>query len=99
VDFSGDAKRALALAADELAKLGYTGDKQQGDELVMSFKGKWLTTDPAKMKHKLTVKPDASQLSFAFSTGLIASHWSDSDKAWAQGRADEVVAAVVAQLS
>ncbi len=98
VAFSGDAEKALTLVAGELTKLGYGAETRESDTLKMSFKGKWFTTDPAKMKHSVKVTPSSDQLTFAFGTGLIASHWTDEDRKWAQGRADEVVAAIKAQL-
>lgn len=98
VPFSGDASRALSLVARELEDLGYEMKKHEDGSLEMSFEGKWFTSDPAKMKHRVVVKPRADQLTFAFGTGLIASHWSDEDRAWAQDRANEVVAAVRAKL-
>ena len=98
VGFSGDVDQALSLAAEELGKLGYEMNKHDGGVLKMKFKGKWFTTDPAKMKHQVEVKPSGDQLTFAFGTGLIASHWNDDDRAWAQGRANDIVAAVRAKL-
>ena len=97
VAFTGDAEQALISIAGELKKLGYVDEKRDDGALKMSFKGKWFTKDPAKMKHTVKVTPSADKLSFAFGTGIIASHWTDEDKKWAQGRADEVVAAVQSQ--
>ncbi len=99
VAFDGNTDGALGAVASELEKLGYELKKNEGGSLQMKFKGKWFTSDPAKMRHQVTVKSGGGKLEFAFGTGMIASHWSDEDKAWAQGRADEVVAAARAQLS
>ena len=96
VAFSGDAGKVLPLIAGELEKLGYKPKSADEDELKMTFAGKWITTDPNKMKHSVTVTPTAEGLHFKFGTGLIASSWSESDEAWAQARADEVVAAASA---
>lgn len=99
VAFSGDASQALSHVATHLEQLGYELEKRESDKLVMKFKGKWFTTDPSKMRHALTVEPRGSDLAFAFGTGLIASHWSDEDRAWAEGRAKDVVAAVREQIA
>ena len=98
VAFSGDGQRALSLAAEELGSLGYEMGKNEGGTLEMKFKGKWFTSDPAKMKHKVTVEPRGDELVFAFGTGIIASSWSDDDRAWAQGRANDIVAAIIAKM-
>ena len=96
--FSGDVASALTLAAQELSGMGYELTKNEGGELKMKFSGKWFTTDPEKMRHKLAVRSEAGHLVFAFGTGIIASHWNDEDRQWAQARADEVVSAVSAQM-
>ncbi len=81
--------------ASALEKLGYERKSLGANKLEMRFAGKWITTDPNKMRHSLAVTGATGMLAFKFSTGLIASSWSESDVAWAQARADEVVAAVV----
>lgn len=98
VVFAGDATKALPLIATELEKLGYAAKSQDARELQMAFAGKWITADPNKVKHTLTVAPTGTHLSFKFGTGLIASVWTDSDLEWAQARADEVVTAASASL-
>ena len=98
VGFSGDVTEALRLMSDELEKLGYAQKSLEGSELVMKFKGKWITADPEKMQHTLKVAPGDGGLAFRFGTGLIASHWTNSDQEWAKKRATEVVAAVTAQM-
>jgi len=94
VDFAGEPSATLERISGELEKLGYSEKKRDASELKMAFKGKWFTADPAKMKHTLTVTPEADALSFAFSTGLIASTWSDEDREWARSRAQGVVEAI-----
>ena len=96
--FSGDAAKALPRIAEELKKVGYTEKSVEAGEIKMAFAGKWFTADPEKMKHSVTVTPGGDKLAFKFSTGLLASTWSDKDVAWAQARADEVVAAASAGL-
>lgn len=98
VAFTGDLERGLTILAEELEKLGYQEKKRTPAELKMSFAGKWFTTDPAKMKHGVTVTSQGEELRFVFGTGLIASSWGASDVEWAQERADEVVAATRAHL-
>lgn len=93
VAFADDAAKALPLIATELEKLGYVAKSQQADELQMTFAGKWITADPNKVKHTLTISPTGTHLSFKFGTGLIASVWTGSDLEWAQARAEEVVSA------
>lgn len=98
VDYSGDVARALELASEELAKLGYEKKKLDGRELEMSFAGKLLTTDPGKLRHFVKVVPASGGLSFAFGTGMVASHWTASDERWAQERANQIVAAIESRL-
>ena len=98
VVFSKDATKALPLIAAELEKLGYALKYQEPTELQMAFAGKWITADPNKVIHTLTVTPTATHMSFKFGTGLIASVWTDSDLEWAQARADEVVSSASASL-
>ena len=99
VAFSGDTKRALDLAADELEQLGYGRKKLADDKLEMFFKGKWITSDPSKMRHFVWVRAEGGQLVFAFGTGIVASHWTENDREWAQARADAIVSAIRAQLA
>lgn len=92
----GDGTVALGLIAAELEKLGYKPKSQDAGQLTMAFAGKWISADPAAVRHSVTVTPEGGELCFKFGTGWIASTWSDSDIAWAQARADQVVAAVSA---
>ncbi|MFK7984713.1 MAG: hypothetical protein AB8I08_01700 [Sandaracinaceae bacterium] len=94
VAFEGDLVKVLSGVATELEKLGYEPKKASAKELKMSFAGKMITSDPNQMKHAVTVSPSGEGLSFKFGTGLIASSWSDADKAWAQARAQGVVDAI-----
>ena len=93
VAFEGDAAAALGDVAAEFEKLGYTPKSHKPTELTTGFAGKWITADPNKLKHSLTIVPGDGHLSFKFGTGWIASTWSEADVAWAQARADGVVAA------
>ncbi len=99
VPFSGDTAQALEHASDALAKLGYEPKSREPDELKMSFSGKWFTSDTDKMRHSVTVSPGGAELCFKFGTGLIASHWTDADRQWAQSRADQIVNDIQARAS
>jgi len=96
IDFTGDGSQALALVSNELEKLGYEEKKRDATELTMKFKGAWFTSDPSKMRHSVRVNPEAGVLCFKFGTGLVASHWTDSDRAWARSRAEDIVKAIQA---
>lgn len=98
VAFEGDVAAALGSIAAELEKLGYTPKSHEANELTMSFDGKWITSDPNKVRHSVTVAPAAGQLCFKFGTGWIASTWSKSEIEWAQARADQVVASARSSL-
>lgn len=98
VAFEGDGAAMFASIATELEKLGYKPKSETAKELTMSFDGKWFTSDPSAVRHSLTVTPAEGHLSFKFGTGWIASTWSNSEVAWAQARADEVVAAASGSL-
>ena len=98
VAFSGDVPRALALAAEELAKLGYEPRAQEPSVLEMGFKGKLLTSDPAKLRHSVRVTAGEGVLTFRFGTGIVASYWTGEDERWAQQRAEQVVAAIRSSL-
>lgn len=93
VALEGDTAAALGHIAVELEKLGYKPKSQKPDQLTMGFAGKWISADPNAVRHSLTIAFTQGQLSFKFGAGWIASTWSESDIEWAQGRADEVVAA------
>jgi len=95
VAFDGDTTAALGDIAAEFEKLGYKPKSQKPNELTMGFAGKWITADPSKLRHSLTVASADGHLTFKFGTGWIASTWSESDVAWAQARADEVVTAAL----
>lgn len=98
VAFDGDTAAALGTIATELEKLGYKPKSREPNELTMSFDGKWITSDPNKVRHSVTVAPAAGKLCFKFGTGWIASTWSASEIEWAQGRADQVVASARGSL-
>lgn len=99
VGFEGDAAQALELAERELSKLGYQRKTLESGKLVMKFSGALITMDPNKMRHAVTVLPRQGALCFQFGTGIVASYWTDSDRAWAQQRADDIVGAIRASLA
>lgn len=99
VGFEGDAAQALELAERELSKLGYQRKTLESGKLVMKFGGALFTSDPNKMRHAVTVLPRQGALCFQFGTGIVASYWTDSDRAWAQQRADDIVGAIRASLA
>ena len=92
VTFEGNASPVLGRIATELEKLGYTPKSQDADGLTMAFAGKWFTANCDEVRHSVTVVATTGQLAFTFGTGWIASTWSEADVAWAQARADQVVA-------
>lgn len=94
VSWDGDAVAGLKRAAALLEEKGYTLEGSRDDQLRLKFKGAFITTDPNKMRHSLTVDVAGSTWTFHFSTGIVASYWTEEDIAWAQARAQAVVDAL-----
>ena len=99
VAFGGVGDRVLGLVEQQLLELGYESKKLEADKLVMKFSGKLITADPNKMRHQVTVLPKAGALCFQFGTGVVASYWTESDRAWAEERAKAIVRAVEAEFT
>jgi len=94
LDYQGDVAHALQVAADTLVEKGYEVKEKGASELKLKFSGAWFTSDPAKMSHTLTIYAEGQALRFSYSTGLLASVWTESDREWATSRAREVLKAI-----
>ncbi len=94
-DVTGDGAKVLEAAAQGLAKLGYEVTSREAGRVRTKHRGKVFTAEMAKARHFLDISADGSNLRFHFHTGLMASTWSDDDRAWAETRVDQVLADIV----
>ena len=94
LSWEGDVPAALDRAAETLQGLGYTVKARGASSLELAFKGAIFTANPEKMRHTLSVDVYGGVWHFQYSTGLIASVWSERDVAWATARAQSVIDAL-----
>jgi len=85
---------ALQRAQKALTAMGYQLEEQTDHSLALSMKGSIITANPDKMRHTLSLKVDGETWTFLFSTGLVASYWTETDLQWANQRVEAVVNAL-----
>jgi len=91
LSWDGDAVTGLKRAAVLLQEKGYTLEGSLNHQLQLNFKGAFITMNPDKMRHSLTIEVAGNTWTFHFSTGFVASHWTEKDIDWAQARAQSVI--------
>jgi len=94
VSYSGESSGALERAEEKLLSLGYEGAERTESTLELKRKGSVITSNPEKMRHSLSIEVTGNDWVFLFSTGLVASVWTEKDIAWAQARAKSVIDAI-----
>ncbi len=85
---SGDPSEARDCAAGYLVQLGYELVGRNAERVHLKFSGRWFTSDPEEQTHHLYVVATPGTLHFEFTTGIIASYWTDRDQAMADERAE-----------
>lgn len=74
-------------AVGYLVKLGYTLKGRSAKRVHLKFDGTFFTTKPERITHHVYVSASHGKLHFEFSTGIVASYWTDADVAFADARA------------
>ncbi len=92
--WDGDTSAGLKQAAEILQAKGYTLDGLQGNSLALKFQGAIITMNPDKMRHSLTIHVDGNTWAFHYSTGIVASYWTEKDIEWARDRAQGIIDAL-----
>ena len=75
-------------AAGHLVKQGYSLVERTEKRVHLKFTGRWFTTDPEQQTHYAYVSAAPGKLHFEFTTGIVASYWTDADRKMADDRAE-----------
>jgi len=94
VPYTGESSGAMERAEEKLLSMGYEVGERTESTLELKRKGSVITGNPDKMRHTLSIKVTGDDWRFLFSTGLVASLWTEKDIAWAQARAKSVIDAI-----
>ena len=94
LSWDGEPSAGLQRATELLQAKGYTLDGRQGNCLTMKFKGAFITMNPDKMRHSLTIDVKGNTWTFHYSTGAVASYWTPKDIEWAQQRSQGIIDAL-----
>ncbi|MBK7397343.1 MAG: hypothetical protein IPJ34_13865 [Myxococcales bacterium] len=89
----GDPDVVRDAAVGYFVQIGYALEKRTDAKVHLKFDGTWFTTAPEKHTHHVYVAARAGGLHFEFTTGIVASYWTESDVKFAEGRADAAVRA------
>ena len=84
----GDHAVARDVAAGYLVKLGYALEGRDEGRVHLKFHGEWFTTAPERVTHHVYVTSRPGALHFEFTTGIVASYWTEHDRAFADERAE-----------
>jgi hypothetical protein len=85
---SGDPRHNRDAAAGYLVKIGYALVERSDRRVHLKFQGRWFTTDPEEQTHHAYVSAREGSLHFEFTTGIIASYWTEADRKMADDRAE-----------
>lgn len=88
-----DPEIARDAAVGYLVKLGYAVEKREPGRVYLKFQGSWLTSDPERHTHYLWVTSKPGALRFEFTTGIVASYWTEKDRKFAEERAEAAASA------
>lgn len=89
----GDPDAARDGAVGYLVKIGYRLESRSSKRVHLKFEGSWLTTDIERHTHHVYVSARPGVLHFEFTTGIVASYWTEPDVAFAEARADRATRA------
>ena len=90
----GEPAAARDAAVGYLVKIGYVLKERSEPSVHLKFEGSWFAKSPEKHTHHVHVAPRAGALHFEFTTGIVASYWTEKDVQFAKGRADAAIRAV-----
>jgi hypothetical protein len=85
---SGDPEEARDRAAGYLVQLGYALVHRNAERVHLKFSGRWFTSDPEEQTHHAYVSAKPGSLQLEFTTGIVASYWTDADRKMADDRAE-----------
>jgi hypothetical protein len=83
----GDPEIVRDAAIGYLVKLGYKLKGRTAKRVHLKYDGTLLTTKPDRLTHHVYVSASDGKLHFEFSTGIVASYWTEADVAFADARA------------
>ena len=86
-----DPQKSIDAVVGAMVHLGYVLKKRKSTEVKLKFAGSWGASDPDKATHYLTVSAHNGSVKFEFSTGILASYWTEKDRIWADHRAQEAM--------
>jgi len=89
----GDPEAMRDAAVGYLVKIGYELKGRTAKRVHLKFDGTFLTTKPERVTHHVYVSSRPGYLHFEFSTGIVASYWTEADRAFAEARASAAVRA------
>lgn len=92
----GDPELVRDAAVGYLVKIGYKLKGRSAKRVHLKYDGTLLTTNPERLTHHVYVAASHGKLHFEFSTGIVASYWTESDVAFAEARASAAVRAASA---
>lgn len=87
----GDPDHARDVAAGYLIKIGYALVERTEKRVHLKFNGRWFTTDPEEHTHHAYVSARPGVVHFEFTTGIVASYWTEKDRKMADDRAEAAV--------
>lgn len=85
---AGDPDVVRDAAVGYLVQIGYALEKRTDAKVHLKFDGSWFAKSPEKHTHHVYVSARNGGLHFEFTTGIVASYWTESDVKFAEGRAD-----------
>lgn len=95
---SGDADLVRDAVVGYLVKLGYELKGRSAQRAHLKYEGTVFTTNPERLSHHVYVSSKPGVIHFEFSTGIVASYWTEKDIAFAEARADSAMRAAHALL-
>lgn len=94
----GDPAVLRDATAGYFVKLGYELKGRTDKRVHLKFDGSFFGTNPETHSHHVYVTAKPGAIHFEFSTGIVASYWTEKDVVWASGRADAAVRAAQGHL-
>lgn len=90
---AGDPDLVRDAAVGHFVKLGYELKGRTAKRAHLKLDGSLFATSAERHFHHVYVSASAGTLHFEFSTGIVASYWTDKDVAFARARAEAAVRA------
>lgn len=86
---------AIEIACQRLTAAGYTLKERKGLQAALKFHGHFFASRIEAHTHHLILSARPGALHFEFSTGVVASYWTDADRQRIESKlVDEVLAAI-----